>query len=703
MAKKKTKTSAAYEAEIEQLQLRLEEAEETLRAIREGEVDAVVVSGTKGEQVFSLVGAESIYRLIVETMKEAALTLTFDGQILFCNAQFGQFVQRPLEQIVGHELQEFIAPNNHAVADALLIATRQQPVRQRLVFQAADGAAVPAHIAANVLNQPDGLSICVVASDLTDLENSTELIQQLRSQQNALRQSEARFRSVLENARDIIYRLNVQSGAYEYISPSAQWVTGFSAAELQALPAEHAHAMIHPDDLPAMRAAVTHLEETGQAEAEYRQRTKNGDYRWLSNNMSLIRDAAGRPLFRDGNIRDITARKTIEEALRFLAQSSAAPGEDFFQTLAVFLARILDMDYVCIDRLEEGSLSARTVAIYYDGKFEENVTYALKDTPCGDVVKDKICCFTEGVRYRFPNDQILQDMPAESYVGTILWDSDGQPIGLIAVLGRRPLDKPELATAILQLAAVRAAGELERRESEDALRYAIDELARSNRDLEAFAYLASHDLQSPLRVVTGMMNFLRDRYHGRLDPKADECIDLAVAAAAQMSELITDLLTYSRVGNRELELQNINLQEPVYRAVKLLRPVIDEAGAKLVIPDELPKVRAHPGELAQVFENLIANAVKFRSDRPPLIEVGARPDDGRCLVWVKDNGIGLDPQLAPKAFELFRRLHDKSQYPGTGIGLAICKKIVERHGGRIWVESAPGHGATFFFTLPVSQ
>jgi signal transduction histidine kinase len=397
--------------------------------------------------------------------------------------------------------------------------------------------------------------------------------------------------------------------------------------------------------------------------------------------------------------RNLPDRKPIEDALRFLAQCGVAPGDDFFHLLADYLARSLGVDYVCIDRLEEDSLTAQTVAIYFDGKFEENVSYALKGTPCGDVVKDKICCFPQGVRRLFPNDQVLQDMQAESYVGTVLWGSQGQSIGLIAVLGRKPLENPELAVAILQLAAVRAAGELERRQAEEALRYAVDELSRSNQDLEAFAYLASHDLQSPLRIVTGMLNLLRERYQGQLDAKADECLNFALAGAKQMSELINDLLTYSRVGNKELEVQSINLQEPVYRALKLLRPALDASGAKIAVPADLPKVQAHPGELAQVFENLIGNAVKFRSERPPEIEVGAKRDEDQWLVWVKDNGIGLDPKQADLAFELFRRLHDRSKYPGTGIGLAICKKIVERHDGRIWVESEPGKGSTFFFTL----
>ena len=183
----KDPTHADLLAENEELRVRLADAEEILRAIREGDIDAVIVSGSKGEQVFSLVGADSIYRLIVETMKEAAFTVTFDGKILFCNAQFGEFVKRPLETVVGHPLSDFVAENIRAATSALLAAAHQQPVRQRLVFQATDGTALPAHVAANVLNLPDGLNICVVANDLTELENSTELIQKLRRQEESLR------------------------------------------------------------------------------------------------------------------------------------------------------------------------------------------------------------------------------------------------------------------------------------------------------------------------------------------------------------------------------------------------------------------------------------------------------------------------------------------------------------------------------------
>jgi PAS domain S-box-containing protein len=196
----KTPTAEQLLAENAELRARLGEAEQTLDAIRCGDVDAVVVSGPKGEQIFSLVGAESIYRLIVETMNEAAFTVAFDGTILFCNSQFGQFVQRPMEQIVGHRLHEFVAPDNVASADSLLILSRKQPVKQRLVLWNSQEQRVPVHISANTLNQPNGPSICIVASDLTELENSTDLIQQLRRQQEALRDSRIAALNLMKDA-----------------------------------------------------------------------------------------------------------------------------------------------------------------------------------------------------------------------------------------------------------------------------------------------------------------------------------------------------------------------------------------------------------------------------------------------------------------------------------------------------------------------
>lgn len=425
--------------EVEELRARLDEANETLRAIREGEVDAVIVSGSRGEQVFSLVGSDSIYRLIVETMKEAAFTVTFDGTILYCNARLGEFLSRPIEQIIGRSLHEFVDSANRAAANALLVIAREKPVKQRMVFSAADGHAVPAHISANVLNQPDGLSICVVAADLTELENSTEMIQQLRRQQEALR----------------------------------------------------------------------------------------------------------------------------------------AANEELAAT--------------------EGEL-------------------------------------------RVQNDALV---------------------------------------------ASRA------------------ELERSNRDLEQFAYVASHDLQEPLRAVSGFLNLLRDRYKDQLDEKAAGFIEHSVEGATRMSALIRGLLEFARVGTRGTHRVSVDLAAVVGEVTADLRAAIDECGA-VVAAGSLPILVADKGQMRQLFQNLIANAIKFRHEgRRPVVRVTAEQQPGEWVFRVADNGIGIAPEQWDRVFAIFQRLHGREEYPGTGIGLAICQRIVEGHGGRIWIEPAPGEGSTFCFTLPL--
>ncbi len=611
---------------------------------------------------------------------------------------------------------------------------------------------------------------------------------------------------------------------------------------------------------------------------------------------------------------DVTERKETADVLKFLAQCSwLGSNEGFFRSLAEFLAKTLGADFICIDRLHGDGKMAQTVAAYQDGKFEDNISYALHDTPCGDVVGKRICCFPSNVRGLFPRDEVLQQMGAEGYVGTTLWDSRGHPIGLIAIIWRRPLASPKRAEAILELVAVRAAGELERglveakvarltklyavlsqvnevivrihdektlfgevcrivaeegkfplvwigerheqqivpvassgpaadylkeirlevdgplgsgptgtaiREGrfvvnddfganpatspwrEPALRhgfrssaafplrrrgkpigsltlyalepgafdeeqvqlldalgndisYALDsmrqehlraaaeedllrtaeELMRSNKDLEQFAYVASHDLREPLRMVSAFTGLLRDRYQGKLDAQAGEYISFAIEGAHRMQTLIDGLLAYSRIGARGGKTAPINAQEPLDTALANLRGAIEASNARIT-QDPMPTITGDALQMAQVFQNLIGNAIKYRkSDVALEIHIGAQritgdqssgktePPEGfhglshmsantmQCLMtaesfWlfsVKDNGIGIDPQFFGKIFEIFQRLQTRDKYPGTGIGLAVCKKIVERHGGRIWLESQPGTGATFFFTIPEKE
>jgi len=225
------------------------------------------------------------------------------------------------------------------------------------------------------------------------------------------------------------------------------------------------------------------------------------------------------------------------------------------------------------------------------------------------------------------------------------------------------------------------------------------ELRRSNEELERFAYVASHDLQEPLRTVASYVQLLSKRYRDRLDPDAADFIDFAVGGVRRMQQLIADLLVFSRVGTRGAPLVPTGMQTVFESALASLHAALEESNAT-VTADPLPTVVADAGQLAQLLTNLIGNALKFHGDEPTRVHVSAARTGRLWTVSVQDNGIGIAPEYFERIFVIFQRLHSREEYAGTGVGLAICKKIVERHGGRMWVESAPGHGARFSFTLP---
>lgn len=226
------------------------------------------------------------------------------------------------------------------------------------------------------------------------------------------------------------------------------------------------------------------------------------------------------------------------------------------------------------------------------------------------------------------------------------------------------------------------------------------ELGRSNAELEQFAYSASHDLQEPLRMVASYVQLLRDRYRGRLDSDADDFIDFAVDGAKRMKSLINDLLVYSRAG-RSHEPQPVEAGEALEWALSNLSLRVAETHTT-VVHGKLPRVMADPTQLGEVFQNLIENAIKFHGSEPPRIEIGISRIDGNWLFSVKDNGIGIAREHQSRVFQMFQRLHRRDEYSGTGIGLAVCRKIVERHGGRIWVEPGKDSGADIRFTLPAT-
>ncbi len=258
-----------------------------------------------------------------------------------------------------------------------------------------------------------------------------------------------------------------------------------------------------------------------------------------------------------------------------------------------------------------------------------------------------------------------------------------------------------LVLSMLMLLGVMGIGPIftERKRAEEALEKKTEELERSNRELQMFAYVASHDLQEPLRAIHSFTQLLVQRYSKDLDSDAQEFMKFITDGTSRMRQLIQDLLAFSRVQTRGQPFSPVDVNK-VLEEVKInLQVAIDETGAVLT-KDSLPTIIADQTQMIQVFQNLIQNAIKFRKkEEPPRVHVSAERKGDEWIFSVRDNGIGIDPQYFEKIFVIFQQLHSKGEYPGTGIGLAIVKRIIERHGGRIWIESEPGRGSTFFFTI----
>ena len=272
---------------------------------------------------------------------------------------------------------------------------------------------------------------------------------------------------------------------------------------------------------------------------------------------------------------------------------------------------------------------------------------------------------------------------------------DGREFPAEASISKLDEDGRQIFTVILRDIS-------DRKQAEAELQRRTEELERSNRELEQFANVASHDLQEPLRMVTGYVKLLARRYQGQLDADADEFIGYAVDGVDRMRALINDILTYSQLGASGQTSESINLDSIVERVMRNLKDSADEFNAT-VTWDQLPKLTANATQMGQLLQNLLSNAIKFKGEESPAIHIGSQQQKGEWMFSVRDNGIGIDSQHYERIFSLFQRLHGRNDYPGTGVGLAICKRVVELHGGRIWVEFQISKGTTFFFTIPGIQ
>jgi signal transduction histidine kinase len=400
--------------------------------------------------------------------------------------------------------------------------------------------------------------------------------------------------------------------------------------------------------------------------------------------------------------RDITERKKAEEELI----ESKNKLETVIESMndAVFVSDVdgnfIDFNeafatYHKFKNKEECYKTLSEYPDYIDVYFEDGTLAPLDMWAVPRALRGEIATNEEYILRRKDTDETWWS----SYSFGPIWDKNGKIVGSV-VAGRDITEHKKLEEEVIKS---RDNLELKVQERTAELNVLIEELKRSNDELQQFAYVASHDLQEPLRTIASFTQLLERRYKSKLDNDADEFMDYIVNAAKRMQTLINDLLRYSRVMTKGKEFEPVNIEDVLDDVLGNLKMFIEENNAEIT-HDNLPTVMADRLQLIQLFQNLIGNSIKFKKENePPKIHISARKDEKNkeYIFSVADNGIGMDPQYAERIFIIFQRLHTINEYHGTGIGLSIAKRIVERHGGHIWVESELGKGSTFHFTLPI--
>ena len=493
----------------------------------------------------------------------------------------------------------------------------------------------------------------------------------------------------LKNSADPDYRVLAEtipqmvfsaspSGSVEFVNQRATAYTGLSA---EALRGSGWCQVVHPDDLEGYTDSYQSRVKSGEIfEGECRIADAAGNYRWFLTRCIPVRDAAGAILKWIGTCTDIDDRKNAA---------------DLAQNQQKWLRAILDMMPVGVVFVELG-----TARITFANRFVHSMAGGKFPFAQNSSEYEELYART---------DEAGNLMPASAYPAVRVANGerlDGVQINWNSPKGRREMLYHSLilpamfgqpSTGILVAQDVwplmQAERELQKKQAE---------LIRSNEDLQQFAYAASHDLQEPLRMISGYIQLLSRRYAGKLDSEADEYMQFAVDGADRMGQLIRDLLAFSRLGNPETRrMELVDMSSAVQWALLNLQASVNECGA-VVTHDPLPSVTGDQSRLALVMQNLIGNAVKYRSAEPPRIHLSVAREGEHWVFCVADNGVGFEMMYAERIFGVFKRLHGKD-FPGTGIGLSIAKKVVEIHKGRIWADSEPGKGSRFYFTLPVAE
>ena len=497
---------------------------------------------------------------------------------------------------------------------------------------------------------------------------------QVRTRDNALLHEQREwFRMTLSSIGDAVIAAD-PDGKIRFMNGIAESLTGWPEEKARGLQLGEVFRIIDEQNREPVDDPVGKIMRTGRITglANYSMLvTRSGDLLSIADSGTPIHDAEGRISGVVLVFRDVSREKQAKRIDRLLASIVESSDDAIYAKTLDGTIRSWNSGAERVYGYPAEEAIGKNVSMLVPPEMPNEVPGMLQKI--GEGVR---IAHYETVRIRKDGSRVHVSMSLSP-----LWDGEGKVMGASSLA--RDITDRKLA--------------------EEALKRTAEELDRSNKELEQFAYVASHDMQEPLRTITGYLQLLSARYKGQIDEKADRYIAYAVEGAERMSTLIRDLLSYSRVNTRGGEFQPTDSGESLEFAIRNLRSAIDQSQATIT-HDPLPLLEADKTQLVQLFQNLIGNAIKYRSpERNPRIHVSARRENSAWHFDVQDNGIGFEQQYESKMFLIFQRLHSRGKYPGTGIGLAICKRIVDRHGGRIWAAGEPGHGAKFSFTIPTQR
>jgi PAS domain S-box-containing protein len=588
-----------------------------------------------------------------------------DGTIVWANQAELDLLGYTREEYIGHSITEFHA-DQAAIEDILQKLLSDQPVREyETDLRCKDGSIRHVLIDSNSSWRNDKfVRTRCFTRDITERKRT----------EDALRQSEQKFHAIFDGTFQFMGVLNHEG----IVTEANQTALDAIAANLEDVVGQPfwatpwwTHSPILQEQLQQAIARAAEGEFV-RFEAEHILADKTSVF--VDFTLKPIFDESGKVVMLIPEGRDISDRKQAETYLR--------QQEEFLKSIydgteqAIFV----------VDISEAGELryvGFNPVSERYAGVTNTQIQGKTPEEAFGEAF---------GSTLRLNYERCLQAGSSISYEELLEFETHS----LWTLTTLAPLrDKQDRIFRIIGTATDIS----DRKRTEIALQRQKQDLIRSNNDLQQFAYVASHDLQEPLRMITSYLELLERRYKGQLDAKADKFIAYAVDGATRMQALINDLLSYSRVGTQGQNFESVDCTKVLQNVLANLQVAIAQSSA-VITYDPLPQVNADASQLTQLFQNLISNAIKFHREDPPQIHIGVKCINSKWLFSIRDNGMGIDTQYMDRIFIIFQRLHSRTEYPGTGIGLAVCKKIVERHEGNLWVESQLGQGSTFYFTLP---